>query len=436
MSNASSPPAQTEYEYVDYAPKGAAWELLNSTAPEVLLEGPAGTGKTRAVLEKINECCELYPGTRCLICRKTRTSLTESVLVTLERDILWIGHPALSGDASRTNRHSYDYPNKSTIVTGGLDKPERLYSTEWDLVYVAEATEITEDDWEKFARAMRHHVMPYQQRIADCNPGAPGHWLNQRAMSGKMQRLISHHVDNPSITPDYLAALRSLSGHRRARLYEGRWVSAEGSVFPEFTEDRNVCDDFPCGWPADWPVYIGYDSGYDHPAAVVFYGVGPTGQPFIFDEIHASGMTLDDLGPRLQAKLRGRNIVRMLADPRSVWSKTAQGNGVTIAEYMNKTFGLHFSPWPTAAGKEVENQVEAVRTLIRDPDKPLQVWRSCVRTVGEFQSWAYKRTADGSLPAGDDAFEDRNNDAMDAIRGIVASRPTFSGPSFSVSRRE
>ena len=34
-----------------YGPRGAAAELFGCRDPEVLIEGPAGTGKTRAVLE-------------------------------------------------------------------------------------------------------------------------------------------------------------------------------------------------------------------------------------------------------------------------------------------------------------------------------------------------------------------------------------------------
>lgn len=391
------------------------------------MDGPAGTGKTRAVLEKLNECAETWPGSRLLVCRATRTSLTESTLVTFESRVLWPGHPAISGDASRANRHSYDYPNKSTIVCGSLDRPERLYSTEWDIVFVEEATEIEEDAWEKFARAMRNGAMPYQQRVAACNPGAPGHWLNQRAIAGRMRRLVSRHTDNPSLTPAYLEGLRALTGHRRARLYEGRWVAAEGGVFPEFG-DRNICPPFPAGWPEDWPVTVGYDSGYDHPAAVVFYGIAPTGQPFVFDCIHQSGLSLDDLGERIKAKCRDRRIVAMLADPRDVFKRTAHASGVTIAQVMRDRHDLHLRPWPAKAGATVHNQIEAVRDLIRRETHQLQVWSTCQAVVNEFQSWAYKRSSDGSIPAGDDAFEDRNNDAMDAILGIVATRPTFAGP--------
>ena len=40
-----------------YRPYGAAYDMWCCRAPEVLIEGPAGTGKSRAVLEKINLAC-------------------------------------------------------------------------------------------------------------------------------------------------------------------------------------------------------------------------------------------------------------------------------------------------------------------------------------------------------------------------------------------
>jgi hypothetical protein len=43
----------------------------------------------------------------------------------------------------------------------------------------------------------------------------------------------------------------------------------------------------------------------------------------------------------------------------------------------------------------------------------------------EFQTWSYKRGPGGELPPGDDKFEDRRNDAMDCIKGFVATNPTF-----------
>ena len=43
-------------------------------------------------------------------------------------------------------RQAYHYPNGSEVVVGGLDKPSKVMSTEYDLVYVQEAIELFEND--------------------------------------------------------------------------------------------------------------------------------------------------------------------------------------------------------------------------------------------------------------------------------------------------
>jgi len=60
----------------EYRPYGGNRELFRCRAPEILLSGPAGTGKTRANLELFNLLAMTYPGARLLMLRKTRRSLT------------------------------------------------------------------------------------------------------------------------------------------------------------------------------------------------------------------------------------------------------------------------------------------------------------------------------------------------------------------------
>jgi hypothetical protein len=72
----------------EYLPRGAALELLRCKATEVVISGPAGTGKSLACLYKLHYCASEVSRVRALILRKTRESLTESALVTFERDVL------------------------------------------------------------------------------------------------------------------------------------------------------------------------------------------------------------------------------------------------------------------------------------------------------------------------------------------------------------
>lgn len=50
-----------------YHPRGACVDLFNYRGPEVLMSGPAGTGKSRACLEKIHMMALANPGMRGLI---------------------------------------------------------------------------------------------------------------------------------------------------------------------------------------------------------------------------------------------------------------------------------------------------------------------------------------------------------------------------------
>ena len=212
-----------------YAPRGGALALFYCHDPEVLIEGPAGTGKSTAALEKLFLCATKYAGMRALIIRKTRASCTESVLVTWEHKVVPPGHPILNGP-DRAHRQRYSFPNGSDIVIGGMDNVTRIMSTEFDLIYAPEAIEFTEDEIEQLTTRLRHGVMPYQQLIMDTNPGPPSHWLNQRCNAGRTTRILSRHEDNPTISLTYLNTLRALTGARRARLYEGRWAAQEGLV--------------------------------------------------------------------------------------------------------------------------------------------------------------------------------------------------------------
>src|SRR2546430_1507524 len=65
-----------------YAPRGGCLEAFRARDDEVLVSGPAGTGKSRACLEKLHLMALLNPGMRGLITRKTLVSLGGTALVT------------------------------------------------------------------------------------------------------------------------------------------------------------------------------------------------------------------------------------------------------------------------------------------------------------------------------------------------------------------
>ena len=287
-----------------YEPKGGALELLWARQPEILLDGPAGTGKSRAWGEYIYWIATTFPGARILVARKTRVSLSESWLVTWEEKVLPPGSPLLRG-ATRSHRESYVFPNRSVVVPAGLDSPRKLFSSEWDLIYVNEATELKEDEWESFHRGLRNHKVPWQQLGGDCNPDIPTHWLNQRCIANPSRpalcrRIVSAHEDNPSITPDYLARLRSLTGVRYKRLYLGEWCAAEGQVWENYDRDIHLLtpprlEDGRVDYAAlgiQW-FFASFDWGFTAPGCLQVWGACEDGTLYRVCEIYRRNELLE-----------------------------------------------------------------------------------------------------------------------------------------------
>lgn len=289
-----------------YEPRGVARTLLGCRDPEVLLSGPAGTGKSLAALHKMYRCALKYPGMRGLIVRQTAVSLGSSALVTwrqkVAKEALDAGIVRWYG-GSQQRPPAYLFSNGSEINVGGMDKPTKIMSTEYDLSYVQEGIELVVDGWEAIKTRLRNGVMPYQQLIADTNPGSDLHWLNQRCQAGLCTMLHSRHVDNPAyMNADgtYTAAgeayiggiLEKLTGVRRARLYEGKWVSSEGLVYEGFDPAIHVVDPFevPDAWPRAWVI----DFGYANPTCVQWWAKDPDGCWVMYREIYHTRMTVEE----------------------------------------------------------------------------------------------------------------------------------------------
>lgn len=330
---------------VDVELRGAPWELLErlSGAPpyptEVLLDGPAGTGKSMGASHLLYWMAHRYPGCRLLAVRKTRASLTESFCVTWEKTIPQ-GDECLEGPA-RTGRHSYKWSNGSELVLGGLDQPTRLYSTEWDVVFPEEWGELTEDESERFLRSLRNGRCPFQLIFGNTNPYYPTHWLNRRfapndrgVIEGKRLRLYSRHEDNPALFDGstwteygtrYLATLDGLTGVRKERLRYGRWVAAEGLIWPQYDPavhlvSANLRWDNGLAYldvagkvdPVELVWFCAsVDWGYTAPGCMQVWGVTADKDAYRVAEIYRTGQTLDwwaDRAAELHKEFRLRGI--------------------------------------------------------------------------------------------------------------------------------
>lgn len=326
----------------DYKAYGCIAELFrmaqaNTLPREILLDGPAGSGKSLGAGHFVHWALSTYPGSRVCVARKTLTSLRQTWQVTFEEKVLWHTHPIVMSGGSRHTRTHYDYPNGSELGLAGLDQPSRLFSSEWDIVLVVEAIELGLEEWELFHRALRNWKMPFQLLLGETNPGPSSHWLKKRCDEGVTHRMRSLHRDNPALTKAYLDGLdKGLSGARRERMYLGNWVAAEGLVWPEYDPTVHL---LTClkqepshgggvllhiqGW--EQPVALtwflaGLDFGYSAPGALQVWGFDEEGRMFRVAEVYKTQWDLDRWAEAIVKLYEEYPFQRLICDhePRSI----------------------------------------------------------------------------------------------------------------------
>lgn len=297
-------------ETVRVSLRGAALAVMKHREDEVLVEGPAGTGKSFAALYKIHLMCLGTPGMRALMVRKTHRSLSSTGLVTFREQVA--AHAIKAGllkwyGGSGEKPAQYIYSNGSVIVVGGMDNADKVMSSEYDVVFAQEATELTLDDVEKINTRLRNGVTSFQQLIMDCNPQQPSHWLNQRCKDKKTVRLQSRHEDNPRLFSHepstgsyrvteygqaYMNKLDNLTGVRKLRLRDGKWAAAEGIIYDGWMPSVHLSDRkrLPLDWVRIWSV----DFGFVHPFVWQQWAIDPDGRMYLEHEIYRTKRLVEE----------------------------------------------------------------------------------------------------------------------------------------------
>jgi hypothetical protein len=366
---------------IRFTPRGGALALFRCRAPEVLLAGPAGTGKSRACLEKLHALAWRYPGCRILATRKTLASLTGTGIVTYREKVLHPAEGVAFFGGNKAEPAAFRYPNGSRLVVGGLDRATKIMSTEFDFAYVQEATELTENDWEMIVTRLRNGVAPYQQLIADCNPEGPQHWLRRRAAAGRLLIIESRHEDNPLYwdaaqarpTPagaSYFARLDSLTGVRYRRLRLGQWAAAEGVVYDAWDRAVHLVDRFPI--PPDWPRYIAVDFGYRNPFVAQWWAEDPDGRLYRYREIYRTGRLVEDHARDMLALMGVRWRTTPAGERVQDWTTAEPRPVAVICDHDREdraTLERHLGLPTVPAYKDVATGIQAVQARLRvEPD--------------------------------------------------------------------
>lgn len=454
-----------------YAPRGSAVTVMEAQDKEVLVAGPAGTGKSRACLEKLHLLCLAVPKIKILAIRKTLVSLSATGMQTYQDHVaaksIAAGHVRFYG-GSQTQPAAWMYAKTGAkIVVGGMDNPLKIMSSEYDVIYIQEANEVTLTDWESCTSRLRNGVLPYQQILADCNPDSETHWLYMRCQEGVTRMIHSLHTDNPVYFDDegnptpagasyVLGTLANLSGVRRARLYEGRWVAAEGIIYEHWDPTVHLVDRFEI--PKDWPRYWAVDFGMVHPFVCQWWAEDPDGRLFRYREIHMSGRIVEEhardmllastkaVRERDESKTYGSGAEVLIDIEAGVreWSEPKPQAIITDHDASQRaTLKKHTNMITKAANKEVIDGIDAVAArlqkqrdgrprvfLLRDSlhevDKIAKTAAKPLATEFEFPAYVWARDAQGRIMKEQPVKID--DDGMDTLRYMVAFKDLRGGP--------
>lgn len=421
-----------------YKPVGSARELFRSKEPEVLLSGPAGTGKSRACLEKMHAMCLVNPGMRALILRKTATSLTSTTLVTYREhvakealdsgEVKWFG-------GSGQEPASYKYGNGSIIVVGGMDKATRIMSSEYDIIFVAEATELTENDWEAATTRLRNHKVSFQQIIGDCNPDTPHHWLKQRCDLGTTKVIYCQHEDNPLLWnpvakswtaqgSEYMARLDNLTGVRRERLRYGRWAAADGLIYDMFDPAIHLRDPMFMP-PKEWPRYWGVDFGFTNPFTCLFFAEDPDGRLIMYRELYMTGRTVDEHAETIRKMMKNDSrpsavITDHDAEGRATFERALELS--TVAAHKSVLEGIEAVKERLKPAADGKPRLILCRDALTEPDQALIDNRKPYCTQQELLEYTWDNGKTREAP------RKENDHGLDALRYVVAYRDIIGRP--------
>ena len=343
--------------------------------------GARGGGKSWSVRTKAKLMALRYPGIKQLIVRRTYPELINNHINTLRMELLGIARYNDKDKVfvfSNGSRLNFTYCAKDNDL-------DRLQGVEYDVIYLDEATQLTEYQMKTISACLRG-ANNFPKRIYfTMNPGGQGHtyikriFIDRKFEDGEdpadftfIQSLVTDNKVLMEKQPDYIKQLEALPPKLREAWLYGRWDIFEGQFFEEFREvpdpakaaDEGVdVDDLlyqrrwthvidPFEIPDGWTICRSYDFGYNKPFSCAWWAVDYDGTLYRIMELYGCTKTPNEgvkWTPDRQFKeisrierehpwLKGKQITGV-ADP-AIWDAS---HGISIAEEAARC-GVYFTP--------------------------------------------------------------------------------------------
>ena len=289
------------------SPNDRQREFLTDTHRYVAFGGARGGGKSWAVRIKAVLLAFGFPGIKIMIVRRTYPELRANHIGPLRQ---LLGDFAVYKDSTK----ELSFPNGSVILFRHCQTQsdiDKYQGTEVDILFIDEATQFSEELFDRFKACVRG-VNSFPKRIyLTCNPGGVGHSFVKRLFVDRAYKesengedyafIRSLVTDNKALmetNPEYIAQLKALPPKLRKAWLEGDWNIFDGQFFEEFRDipehykDRkftHVIEPFEI--PKDWTVVRSFDFGFAKPFSCDWWAVDYDGRAYLILQLYGGTAT-------------------------------------------------------------------------------------------------------------------------------------------------
>jgi len=241
---------------------------LSSDSKVICDRGGARSSKSYSIAQLIVERFLGIPGRRILIVRKTMPSLRITTLPLIYETLDNYGYKQKITEEKVAFNILF---GKSLIHFSSLDDPEKIHSSEWNDIWMEEATEFTYEDFITLKlRTSAPDKGIRNQLFLSFNPIDEYHWIKSNILDAHVPdctEIVSNYKCNPFLSADYIQTLEALKDQDRNfyRIFaEGEWGRLEHVIYKNWYETA----DFSIPVSGDNTFY-GLDFGFNSPTSLV-----------------------------------------------------------------------------------------------------------------------------------------------------------------------
>ncbi len=280
--------------------------------------------------------------------------------------------------------------NGNIIWFSGLDDPEKIKSTEFNYIWMEEATEFDREDFLQLSMRLSRRTKEKNQMFFSFNPVSKANWVYRTFFETEHEDtniMFSNYTMNRHLSDDYRQILEDLKEQDEAhyKVYGlGEFADFTNIIYTNWKVSSEIPEEF------DEKIY-GLDFGFNNPSVLLHLGLRDE-IVYITDEVY-------------QTKLTNAELINVLKDEKvkgAIYADSAEPQ--RIEEIARARFNVY------PADKRVLDGIDSVKR------HKIIVHPRCVKTIEEFQGYSWKKNRNDEILDEPVKFNDH---AMDALRYAV-----------------